>query len=157
MFLIYVFYKKLIFQYNKILIITIKINYNMDINMQPIKNINITPTLHLFIDKFIHTTNKIYVLKLNLEKTSKYTLQNLVSYNDDVTLDIKNGIIKCYIPFNLNLNNAEVMTTLEYKPKYNNFVLKSLTQIGKVYEHKKEEYKGFNKSIINKIRLSSVV
>ncbi len=114
---------------------------------------NITPTLHLFIDKFIHTTNKIYVLKLNLEKTSKYTLQNLVSYNDDIT----NGIIKCYIPFNLNLNNSEVMTTLEYKPEHNNFVIKSLTTIGKVYEHKKEEYKGFNKSIINKIRLSSVV
>ena len=118
-----------------------------------------TPTLHLFINKFIRVSDNNFILKLDLDKTSKYTLQNILksitsmmSISKDIEQDIINGFIRCYIPFNINLNNSEVMTTLIYKSEYNTFVIKSMTQINKIYTHEDKKYKGLNKDIINNIR-----
>ena len=123
-----------------------------------------TPTLHLFINKVIHISDKNYILKLDLDKTSKYTIQNIlnsitssISVSKDIEEDIKNGFIRCYIPFNINLNNSEVMTTLIYKPEHNTFTIKSITQIDKIYKHVDKKYMGPNKQIIgNIIKVTSV-
>jgi len=118
-----------------------------------------TPTLHLFINKFIRVSDNNFILNLDLNKTSKYALQNILksitslsTITTDIEQDITNGFIRCYIPFNINLNNSEVMTTLIYKPDYNTFVIKSLTQIDKIYKHEDKKYKGINKDIINNIK-----
>ena len=124
----------------------------------------IVHSLHLFINKFIRVSDNNYILKLDLDITSKYTIQNilnsincLITLSKDIEQDIKNGLIRCYIPFNINLNNTEIMTSLIYKPEYNTFVIKSITVIDQVYKHVEKKYKGLNKQIIgNIIKVTSV-
>lgn len=125
---------------------------------QTISSHIIVQSLHLFINKFIRVSENNYILQLDLDKTSKYTLQNIMNsinslspLSKDVEQDILNGLIRCYIPFNINLNNCEIKTTLVYKMEYNTFVIKSITLIDQVYKHVDKKYKGLNKQIIGSI------
>ena len=112
-------------------------------------------SIHLFISKSIHLQENIYLLTIDMNKTSYYTLKYLNEFNT-----AQNGYIKCYNSFdsNLNLNNSEIMTTLYYNDKYNNFGIKSITVINNnkfVNINKKVNgYVSINKRIINNIKQS---
>ena len=106
-------------------------------------------SVHLFVNKSIILTNNIYMLSLDMNKNSYYTLKRVCDLNTAPSY----GMIKIYNPDNINLNNCELMCTLNYSPKYNNFNIKSLTVIDKVYKsNKNPNYKvSFNKRIVNNI------
>jgi hypothetical protein len=104
-------------------------------------------SLHLFISKSILLTNNVFMLNLDMTKNSYYTLKKVCDYNTAPLY----GSIKIYNPNNINLNNSEIMSTLNYSPKYNNFIIKSVTVIDKVYKHNNSYNKSFNKRIINNI------
>jgi hypothetical protein len=111
---------------------------------------NIIKSLHLYINKVIHTINNNYLIYIDLEKTSKPTINKLLEY----TKDINNGFIKCYIRNYTNLNNSELMTTLEYKQNYNNFIIKSFTIINnkKNIDYNKKKYIPASRNIYNNIK-----
>lgn len=108
-------------------------------------------SLHLFINKSVLLTNNTYMLDLDVNKNSYYTLKKVNDFN---TAPIY-GMIKIYNPNNINFNNTEIMSTLFYSPKYNNFTIKSFTVIDKVHKSNKFNKKAYtisyNKRIINNI------
>jgi hypothetical protein len=106
-------------------------------------------SVHLFVNKSIMLTNNIYMLTLDMTKNSYYTLKKLCASNTAPS----HGMIKIYNPDNINLNNSELMCTLNYSPKYNNFTIKSLTVVDKIYKSNKNSRNGvsFNKRIVNNI------
>jgi hypothetical protein len=71
------------------------------------------------------------MIYLNQDKSSFYTLKQL---NQISNQDSNNTFFKLYNPDNYNLNNSEAMATLYYSTKYNNFVIKTITIIKKIYE-----------------------
>ena len=111
-------------------------------------------SVHLFVNKSIMLTNNIYMLSLDTSKNSYYTLKKLCRLNTAPS----HGMIKIYNPNNINLNNSELMCTLNYSPKYNNFAIKSLTIVDKIYKSNKNfcnnmslNKVSFNKRIVNNI------
>jgi hypothetical protein len=108
-------------------------------------------SLHLFINKSVVLTNNTYMLELDTNKNSYYTLKKVSDYNTAPLY----SMIKIYNPTNINFNNSEIMCTLNYSPKYNNFIINSFTIIDKVYKsnkfNKKSHNISFNKRIINNI------
>jgi hypothetical protein len=62
----------------------------------------------------------------------------------------------------INLNNSEIMCSLNYCDKYNNFIIKSLTIVNKPYnkqynqQYIKNNNFGINKRIINNLHKTVV-
>lgn len=116
---------------------------------------NILPSLHLYISKCIHLVDSMYIIEIDMDKTSPHAIKNISSYDKNIS----NGFIRCFITnlkkLNLNLNNAEVMTTLEFKPNYNNFIVKTITVINKNqkknYSNNKH-YKSLNNKIFQNVK-----
>jgi hypothetical protein len=88
-------------------------------------------SIHLFINKCIHLNNNVFMIYLNEDKCSFYTLKQLNQLSNQ---DSNNTFFKLYNPDNYNLNNSEAMATLYYSTKFNTFVIKSITIIKKIYE-----------------------
>lgn len=109
---------------------------------------NILPSLHLYIIKCIHIVDSMYIIQFDMNKTSSYTIQNISKYDPNIS----NGFIRCFITNikKLNLNNVEVMTTLEFKSNYNNFIMKTVTIVN---NNEKKNYSKNNcyQSLNNKI------
>lgn len=106
-------------------------------------------SLHLFIINSVCLTNNVYMVTLDVTKNSYYTLKQINDFNTAP----QSNMFKLYNPQNINLNNAEVMCTLNYCEKYNNFIIKSLTVVNKPYNksNNKPRNLGMNKRIISHI------
>jgi hypothetical protein len=113
---------------------------------------NILPSLHLYITKVIHIADSIYLFQIDMNKTSHYTIKRIYEYDSNVS----NGFIKCFMininNLNLKLNNVEVMTTLEFKPTYNNFIVKTITVLNKNQnKNNNNKYQSLNNKIYKNI------
>jgi hypothetical protein len=94
-----------------------------------------------------------------MEKTSQHAINNLSKYDNN----IKNGLIRCFITNiqKLNFNNVEVMTTLEFKPSYNTFIIKTITMLNKNQKNfdriNKNTYQSLNSTIFNRVKSIKLV
>ena len=104
-------------------------------------------SLHLFIMNSVCLTNNVYMVTLDINKNTYYMLKTI---NDFKTAPVY-SMFKIYNPQHINLNNAEIMTTLNYCEKYNNFIIKSLTIINKPYNKSNNNFMSMSKRIINNI------
>jgi hypothetical protein len=105
-------------------------------------------SMHIFINNSVCLTNNVYMVNLDVNKNTYYTLQQI---NNFKTAPI-NTMFKIYNPQHINLNNAEIMCTLNYCEKYNNFIIKSLTIMNKPYNKPNtNNFMNINKRIINNI------
>jgi hypothetical protein len=88
-----------------------------------------------------------------MNKTSSHCIKRISEYDSNVS----NGYIKCFITNITNitnikkLNNAEVMTTLEFKPNYNNFIVKTITVLDKNQNNNQNKNNNKYQSLTNKI------
>jgi hypothetical protein len=87
---------------------------------------------------------------LDISNNTYYMLKII---NDYKTAPIY-SMFKIYNPQHINLNNAEIMTTLNYCEKYNNFIIKSITIMNKPYKKNNNSNNNLsmNKRIIDNIR-----
>ena len=111
---------------------------------------NILPSLHLYITKVIHIADSIYLFQIDMNKTSQYTIKRIYEYDSNVS----NGFIKCFMINISNLKlklNVEVMTTLEFKPTYNNFIVKTITVLNKNQNKNNNKYQSLNNKIFHNI------
>ena len=109
-------------------------------------------SIHLFIMNSVCLINNVYMVSLDGNKNSYYSLKQINDFKTAPT----NNMFKLYNPQHINLNNAEIMMTLNYCEKYNNFIIKSLTVIDKPYNKNSNKTKimGLNKRIIVNIHNS---
>ena len=112
-------------------------------------------SLHIFIKKSVCLTNNIYIITMD-DNNTYYTFKQINIFNTAP----QNNMFKIYNPQHINLNNAEIMCSLDYCEKYNNFIIKSLTIVNKSYNTNNTNNKidnrnmGINKRIINNIHKS---
>lgn len=118
---------------------------------------NILPSLHLYISNCIHVVDSMYIVQIDMNKTSPHCIKNISQYDTNVS----KGFIRCFITNmkKLNLNNVEVMTTLEFKPNYNNFIMKNITVINKNEKknYSKNYYQSLNKNIFQNVKSIKLV
>ena len=110
-------------------------------------------SIHIFVTKSICLTDNIYMITMD-DNNSYYTLKQINMFKTAS----QNNMFKIYNPQHINLNNAEIMCTLNYCEKYNNFIIKSLTIVNKDYNKSKGiNYNiGMNKRIINNLHKNIV-
>jgi hypothetical protein len=92
---------------------------------------------------------------MDITKNTYYTLQKINNFKTSPLY----SMFKLYNPLHINLNNSEIMCTLTYCEKYNNFIINSLNIVNKPYnklnnKNIKNNGIGMNKRIINNIHNS---
>ena len=105
-------------------------------------------SMHMFITKSICLADNIYMITMD-DNNTYYTFKQINMFKTAP----QNNMFKIYNPHHINLNNAEIMCTLNYSDKYNNFIIKSLTIVNKPYNKSniKNNNLGINKRIINNL------
>ena len=106
-------------------------------------------SLHLFIMNSVCLTNNVYMVNLDINKNTYYMLKDIGEFKTAP----QPNMFKLYNPSHINLNNTEIMCSLNYCEKYNNFIIKSLTIMNKL-NNKPHNKLSFNKSIISNIHKS---
>ncbi len=110
-------------------------------------------SIHIFITKSVCLNDNIYMITMD-DNNTYYTLKQINMFKTAP----QNNMFKIYNPQHINLNNAEIMCTLNYCEKYNNFIIKSLTIVNKPYNKPniKNNNLGINKRIINNLHKTVV-